>query len=661
MITKQPLSSGHEGKEAALQSASSTEEVRLEHVWVLPPDGSTRKEPLLKDLNCRFAAKTITLIAGPTGSGKSTLLHALAGLLPLYRGSVTYGPHSLWQPKGRLHAEVHRAIGIVFQYPERQLFAESIEKEFRYSLRPYRLTKKAEAERIGKALDRMQLSQTFLEESFLTLSDGQKRKAALATTIAAEPQWLLLDEPTAGIDPQGIGPLLQMIMEHKQASGGGAIVISHDLDTFLPVADRIILLRDGEIAADGTREELLAQPDAWLQAGVGMPSSLALAQALERNGTGIKNPHLTNGRFQPMEAFPVTPQAMAEAILQLRASGTSRQTRVDMTYPAREPSERDGMADAGSSVGERQVRQARNDGNQWDGSELDRRDKRAAWPKETRTETGAGWNGDTRSEARASLHPEGAPENIVGSLHPIAKWFVYILLSTGILLQHSWLGIGIAALITLCCILISGAAYPSLMKPAKPFIYFLVLSTVVSGCGIDFAPDSWRPERFYFSIPSAMATLQLLSRFLLVMLLGVLLAVTTGTRKMQAGLEQALSFLERFRVPVAAFTFSATLLVRFLPMLFQEMDRTALIVKARGKTQGRKGRLRVQDVPVFLIPFLLSMMKHAEDLSLALEAKGYQLKRLNGQSAAALPWTKREWLGIAVGIGLFTMLYIAER
>lgn len=127
---------------------------------------------------------------------------------------------------------------------------------------------------------------------------------------------------------------------------------------------------------------------------------------------------------------------------------------------------------------------------------------------------------------------------------------------------------------------------------------------------------------------------------------------------MQMALEQALSFLERFGIPVAPFAFAATLLMRFLPRLLQEMDRMLIIVQARGKSQVKRGSLRLREIPVFLIPFLLSMMKYAEDLSLTLEARGYQLKRLRREGMARLPWTGREWICIAAGILLFAVLYM---
>lgn len=600
------------GSAAVSETSAERTGAALENVWVYAKDKGHEEKPLLKGISCRIAPGSITLIAGASGSGKTTLLQTLAGLLQPGRGTVAYGPQSLWEDDGRLQA-MHREIGIVFQYPERQLFADSIEKEFRYSLRPYRLSKSDQAKRIDRALAQMGLTREILTESFLTLSEGQKRKAALATALATEPKWLLLDEPTAGIDPQGIGPLLRCLEEQKRNSGGGAIVVSHDLDTFLPLADRVLILHNGTLAAEGTPQELLANPGLWLETEVGLPSALQLAVQLGKAGIEIDR----------VEGVPLTAEAMAGRLLGLKE----------------EEQEEGGSFSCSDSTGPAAAATSYGEGNAPGSS---------AAPAAAGLATGAA--------ERASSSAAG----IVRELHPIAKWIVYVLLTAAVLMQHSWIGIGAAGLLTGGLILLSGVSYRSLLRPAKPFLYFIAISTLVSGITVVFPPDSWRPERIYFSVGPASQTLGLLLRFLLVMLLGILLAVTTGVKRMQLALEQALSFLERLRVPTAPFTFAATLLMRFLPRLLQEMDRMAIIVQARGKTQMKKRALRLREIPVFLIPFLLSMMKYAEDLSLLLEARGYQLKRLRREGRTRLPWTRREHISIAAGALLFAALYIIK-
>ncbi|MBW7473153.1 ATP-binding cassette domain-containing protein [Paenibacillus oenotherae] len=588
--------------------------ITLEHVSVCAGDKGRgqRAEPLLQDIHCHIAAGSITLIAGAAGSGKTTLLQTIAGLTPLSRGAVRYGADSLWMEGGRLHP-LHASIGIVFQYPERQLFAESIEKEFRYSLRPYRLSKTVQGERIQRALARMGLPEGILKESFLTLSEGQKRKAALATTLAAEPRWLLLDEPTAGIDPQGIAPLIDCMLEQK-AAGGGIVVVSHDLDTFLPIADRLLVLHGGALAAEGTPQELLANPRLWLETGIGLPSALHLTVLLRENGIDC-------------DRIPLTAEEMADRIVE-RKERAVHPLQAGPTPAA---------ATDGNSAG-RSLAFARAESS----SPL-----KAAGPAAKQARTAS--RGTTARVAAA---------RIVRDLHPIAKWLIYVLLSAAVLMQHSWAGIGAAGLITGGLVMLSGVAYRSLRRPIKPFLYFIVLSVAISGIGITLAPDSWRLERIYFSTEAAAETAGLLIRFLFVMIMGVLLAVTTGLKGMQAAMEQALSFLERLRIPAAPFAFAATMLMRFLPRLFQEMDRMAIIVQARGKFQTRRGALRLRELPVFLIPFLLSMMKYAEDLSLTLESRGYQMKRWRRAGSVPLPWTRREWIGVAAGILLFAVFYM---
>ncbi|CAH1197655.1 Energy-coupling factor transporter transmembrane protein EcfT [Paenibacillus plantiphilus] len=633
---------------AGQQAPADRTGVALEDVWVYPGDqgkGQAAK-PLLQSIRCRIEPNTITLIAGTAGSGKTTLLQTIAGLMPLSRGAVRYGAHSLWEDGNRLHALLHRSIGIVFQYPERQLFADSIEKEFRYSLRPYRLSKAVQAERIDGALRQMGLPTDILSESFLTLSDGQKRKVALATTLATRPTWLLLDEPTAGIDPQGVGPLLRCLKQQKEAADGGVIVVSHDLDTFLPLADRVLILHNGALAAAGTPQELLARPELWLETEIGLPSALQLMAQLREAGTGMG--------IEGTEDVPLTAEAMADRILGPRereSHGTANPKTAAF----------DGVRKAESGTGAFGGDYAAESGTAVPSGDYATEHRTATSGEEHAAESPpeASILAAGTSEAKqAGAARMGAAAQLLQQLHPSAKWIVYVLLTAAILMQHSWAGIGVSALLTGSLIILSGVAYRSLLRPAKPFLYFIVISTVVSGITIIFASDSWLPERIYFSTAPASKTFELLVRFLFVMLLGILLAVTTGAKRMQMALEQALSFLERFGIPVAPFAFAATLLMRFLPRLLQEMDRMLIIVQARGKSQAKKGSLRLREIPVFLIPFLLSMMKYAEDLSLTLEARGYQLKRLRREGMARLPWTRREWICIAAGVLLFAVLYM---
>lgn len=275
--------------------------IQLVDATILSP--KLDRKPILSHFNHQFRKGTVTLIVGQTGSGKTTLLNALAGLLPLESGSITYDDNPLWVGN-KLNRNALLQTGLVFQYPERQLFADSVMKEFSYSLRHLRLTKEDEKHRILVVLKQLDLPESILSESVFTLSDGWKRKAALATTLAVKPAWLLLDEPTAGIDPQSIGPMLDAIRNQRDKSDGGVIVVSHDLDTFLPIADQVIIIRRGAVDAVLEPKELYADPALLIRAHVGLPTSMQIAMRLRAVGINIS------------EERPFTAEETADAILQ---------------------------------------------------------------------------------------------------------------------------------------------------------------------------------------------------------------------------------------------------------------------------------------------------------------------------------------------------------
>jgi energy-coupling factor transporter ATP-binding protein EcfA2/energy-coupling factor transporter transmembrane protein EcfT len=563
--------------------------ITMNQVTIYPP--MQKGSPILQDIHCLFKPHTVTLIVGHTGSGKSTLLNALAGLIPLHSGTIQYGNDSLWN-KNRIHDAVKFKMGMVFQYPERQLFAENIHKEFQYSLRPYGLSKPEIRARTLDTLHQMNLPESILEESVLTLSDGQKRKVALATTLATKPDWLLLDEPTAGIDPSSILPLLDIIRFHRQQASGGVIIASHDLDTFLPLADRVLILQHGKIEANLTPSELCSDPAILMQSGVGLPTAIQLSLALHEVGILLPN-------------GPLTPGETAEAIVQ--------QLTTDLIP---------GKSDS----------------------------KSVANPKQ--------WN--NASELRPTEQTMNKQHRDMQLYHPVAKWAVYMLTSIGILMQSGWAGILFAAIVTFAIFLMSGLSYRAWMKPMVPFLVFLLISCAVSGINPSFSPNSLHLTAVHFSTASALLTLQQLSKLLFIMILGLIFARTTSISSMQLSLEQVFAFLDRFRIPVSLFTFSASLILRFVPMLFKEIEHLSLITRARAKSHVKSGSIRLRDAHIFLIPLILAMMKNAENIAFALEARGYAIKRLDRASLKPLRLTRRDVSAIGLGVAVLALLIIIE-
>ena len=216
---------------------------------------------ILRNLSVTFADGQIVLVIGEPGSGKSTLLQAISGLLPLASGNILYDGAPLWTGS-QVNGTVLFDIGVVFQHPEAQLFAETVEKELLYSLRPYKVSNADAERRMEQSLMDVQLSREVLPKFPLVLSGGQKRRVALASTWVTEPAWLLLDEPTAGLDPQATRHLVDYLVQQRdeRKERGCIVVATHDLDALLPIADQVLILKQGTVAAVCTPQELYQQP-----------------------------------------------------------------------------------------------------------------------------------------------------------------------------------------------------------------------------------------------------------------------------------------------------------------------------------------------------------------------------------------------------------------
>ncbi|MBD2870651.1 ABC transporter ATP-binding protein, partial [Paenibacillus arenilitoris] len=222
-------------------------EWKLEGVTVAA-DGD-KKRQLLRGVRATFRPGQITLLVGRNGSGKSTLLETMAGLRPLEAGTIAVGENPLWlrrDGRGKLNREAILKVGIAMQHSESQWFAATVREELLYSLRPYGL-KDAEADRrIAAALSEVGLETSLLERDPWTLSGGQQRRLSLACLLACGPEWLLLDEPTAGLDAVGISRLCAALQAHR-AAGRGAVVATHDLDALLPLADAVAVIGGGQV------------------------------------------------------------------------------------------------------------------------------------------------------------------------------------------------------------------------------------------------------------------------------------------------------------------------------------------------------------------------------------------------------------------------------
>lgn len=230
---------------------------------------------------------TVTLLMGPNGAGKTTLLEKLAGLRPPEGLNIVYGTEPLWIErkigKPRLNVKALRSYSYACQSPEEGLFARTVADELEYSLRPYRQTAANKEQSIQTALRSVGWNQSWLTRDPYLMSGGERRRAALSAVFATPASWLLLDEPTAGLDGSGHEKVAQRISELK-AQNSGIVLVSHDSDWALPLADQVMMLSPEGSLKICSREALLAHPE-WLEeTGMSVPQWLRTAHLLWRNG-----------------------------------------------------------------------------------------------------------------------------------------------------------------------------------------------------------------------------------------------------------------------------------------------------------------------------------------------------------------------------------------
>lgn len=225
-------------------------------------------------------------IMGRTGCGKSSLIQLIAGLLEPSTGTVFLDGEDIFQPAYD-RTVLRRAVGLVFQYPETQLFESTVEKDVAYGLKYAGLGKEETEQRVRKALETVGFSFDQIRgKSPFGLSGGEKRRVAIAGILAIRPQYLLLDEPVAGLDPIARTQFLELLKKLNK-EGVTILMISHNADAIAACCSRIVILEQGQIAADGTPAELFRDMERMRKLCVGVPQSRALAELLRERGMDI--------------------------------------------------------------------------------------------------------------------------------------------------------------------------------------------------------------------------------------------------------------------------------------------------------------------------------------------------------------------------------------
>lgn len=239
----------------------------------------------LKDVSVSFEPGKITAVIGSTGSGKSTLVQHLNGLNKPTEGEVVIFDHKLIadeKPKG-LKA-LRSKVGLVFQFPEMQLFEETVFKDVSFGPSNFGFTEEESLKSVKQALTLVGIDESLWERSPLDLSGGQKRRVAIAGVIASNPEVLVLDEPTAGLDPQGSKDMMALFLGLNQEHNKTIIMVTHDMDHVLNYADNVVVMDKGSCIYQGPAKDFFSDKELLNSLGFVLPRILQLKHLLEEKG-----------------------------------------------------------------------------------------------------------------------------------------------------------------------------------------------------------------------------------------------------------------------------------------------------------------------------------------------------------------------------------------
>ncbi|WP_207696475.1 energy-coupling factor transporter ATP-binding protein EcfA2 [Enterococcus sp. DIV0212c] len=278
-------------------------DIRFEQVDFTYQPNTPFEQRALFDLNLTIEDGSYTAIVGHTGSGKSTLLQHLNALVKPTKGTVTIGDRTIVPETNNKNLKpIRKKVGIVFQFPEAQLFEETVAKDIAFGPKNFGVSEADAASLAAEMLGLVGLDASYLERSPFELSGGQMRRVAIAGVLAMEPEVLVLDEPTAGLDPQGRKEMMEMFQRLHEERGMTIVLVTHLMDDVANYADHVIVLEKGKIVKSGIPQEVFQNIDWLKEKQLGVPTAASFAEKLVNKGMNFDH-------------LPLTADALADELL----------------------------------------------------------------------------------------------------------------------------------------------------------------------------------------------------------------------------------------------------------------------------------------------------------------------------------------------------------
>lgn len=276
-------------------------DIRFEQVGFTYQPNSPFEQRVLFDIDLAIKEGSYTALVGHTGSGKSTLLQHLNALLKPTSGTVTIGDRVITAETNNKNLKpIRQKVGIVFQFPEAQLFEETVERDIAFGPNNFGVPEEEANRLAAKTLEMVGLDESYLQRSPFDLSGGQMRRVAIAGVLAMEPEVLVLDEPTAGLDPQGRKEMMEMFARLHHENKITIVLVTHLMDDVADFSDYVYVLEKGTLVKQGTPREVFQEVE-WLQAKqLGVPTATAFAQKLVTRGIHFDSLPLTSKELAEM-------------------------------------------------------------------------------------------------------------------------------------------------------------------------------------------------------------------------------------------------------------------------------------------------------------------------------------------------------------------------
>ena len=570
--------------------------------------GTPLAQPSLRGVDMAVEQGQVVALVGATGSGKSTLLQHLNGLLRPQTGQVWVAGHDLNDPATDLR-QVRRTVGLVFQRPEDQLFEQYVGDDVAYGPRLAGWRGPALRERVRWAMEMVGLDlEQYKDRPIFTLSGGERRKVGLAGVLALRPQVLLLDEPTAGLDPIARVDLLARLAE-LHAQGMTLVMATHNMDDVATMADYMYVLAQGRVALAGTPRQVYAQVDPLRSLGLDVPSVTAVMSALRARGLPV-----------PLDVL--TLDEAEAAILALSPGAVDR--------PRDGGCERSEIFSPGA-VDAREVNVPE--------SRTPLTTQNLDHPTTRLPDYSTNQVSEFEFLRNVTIGQYLPTGSAFHRLDPRAKLIMAVLYLVGVLASNS-----LASQVVALAAVVAGLALARIslryafrgVRAALPFLAFLALLQVFTIGRNDVGQVLWQWRWIAITSMDMLAAAVSLVRFVALILGLSLFSFSTSTTELAHGTERLLRPLQRLGLPAHECSLMLVIALRFVPLLALEAERIAKAQASRGADGGRgrsgRGKINPRVVNPFnrarrmlslLVPLFVTALRRAETLALAMEARCY--------------------------------------